>query len=173
VWPRRYRRSDVYWKLIALERKYGVKRRIDRRNGKPEAEEVIQDIEVPVSRLAEFVSFLDAQTGIEPVWFCPLKQRDPDVEWPLYALDPAKTYVNVGFWSAAPLPPGEREGFHNRAIEIKVRELDGRKSLYSTAYYPEDEFWESYGGDAYELLKKTYDPDGRLLDLYSKTVLRK
>jgi FAD/FMN-containing dehydrogenase len=173
VWPRRYRRSNVYWKLIALERKYNVKGRIDRRNGKPEQEEVIQDIEVPVARLAEFVEFLDAQTGIEPVWFCPLTQRDPDAEWPLYALDPATTYVNVGFWSTAPLPPGEREGFHNRAIENKVSELGGRKSLYSTAYYPEDEFWRSYGGDAYDLLKKTYDPDGRLLDLYSKTVLRK
>lgn len=173
LWPRRWRRSDVYWKLIALERRYGVKRRLDRRAGKPESEEVIQDIEVPVTRLAEFVEFLDRQTGIQPVWFCPLQQRDPEVAWPLYRLDPATLYVNVGFWSTAPLPPGEREGFHNRAIEEKVSELGGRKSLYSTAFYPEPEFWASYGGDTYRLLKKTYDPDDRLLDLYAKTVRRR
>jgi FAD/FMN-containing dehydrogenase len=172
-WPSRWRRSDVYWRLIALERKYGVKRRIDRRGGKPEAEEVIQDIEVPVDRLAEFIEFLDRRTGIEPVWICPLQQRDPDASWPLYRLDPQTLYVNVGFWSTAPLPPGEREGFHNRAIEEKVSELGGRKSLYSTAFYPEEEFWATYGGDSYELLKKTYDPDGRLLDLYAKTVQRR
>jgi FAD/FMN-containing dehydrogenase len=173
LWPSRWRRSDVYWKLIALERRYGVKRRLDRRNGKPEAEEVIQDVEIPVTRLAEFVEFLDRRTGIHPVWFCPLRQRDPDVTWPLYRLDPDVLYVNVGFWSTAPLPPGERDGFHNRAIEQMVSELGGRKSLYSTAFYPESEFWATYGGDTYEVLKKTYDPDGRLLDLYQKTVQRR
>jgi FAD/FMN-containing dehydrogenase len=170
VWPRRWRRSDVYWKLIALERRYGVKSRLDARHGKPAEEPVIQDVEIPVSRVAEFVDFLDERTGIEPVWLCPLRQRDPAVSWPLYDLDPATTYVNVGFWSTAPLPEGEVDGFHNRAIEVKVSELGGRKSLYSTSFYPEDEFRETYGGETYELLKKTYDPDGRLLDLYAKTV---
>jgi FAD/FMN-containing dehydrogenase len=134
---------------------------------------VIQDVEVPVTRLGEFVAFLDERTGIQPVWMCPLRQRDPSAVWDLYALDPETLYVNVGFWSTAPLPSGETDGFHNRAIEEKVRELGGRKSLYSTAFYPEDEFWQTYGGAAYELLKKTYDPDGRLLNLYEKTVQRR
>jgi FAD/FMN-containing dehydrogenase len=173
LWPSRYRRSDVYWKLIALERKYGVKRRIDARSGKPPEEEIIQDIEVPVSRLAEFIEFLDRRTGIQPVWMCPLKQRDPDATWDLYPLDPKTLYVNVGFWSTAPLPPGEIDGFHNRAIEQKVSELGGRKSLYSTSYYPQDEFWATYGGATYEVLKKTYDGESRLLDLYAKTVQRR
>jgi FAD/FMN-containing dehydrogenase len=173
IWPKRYRRSDVYWKIIALERKYGVKRRLDARHGKPAEEEIIQDVEVPVERLAEFIEFLNDRTGIEPVWMCPLKQRDPAATWDLYALDPQTLYVNVGFWSTAPLPPGETDGFHNRAIEQKVSELGGRKSLYSTAFYPEAEFWATYGGSTYEILKKTYDADGRLLDLYAKTVQRR
>jgi FAD/FMN-containing dehydrogenase len=173
LWPSRWRRSDVYWKLIALERKYGVKRRIDARHGKPAEEEVIQDVEVPVARVAEFVEFLDRRTGIEPVWLCPLRQRDPAAIWDLYRLDPDTLYVNVGFWSTAPLPPGEGDGYHNRAIEEKVRELGGRKSLYSTAFYPEDEFRATYGGEIYARLKKTYDPDSRLLELYDKAVQRR
>jgi FAD/FMN-containing dehydrogenase len=177
LWPRRWRRSDVYWRLIALERRFGVKRWLDRRNrtgrDQTEREEVIQDVEVPVARLPEFLDFLHARTGIEPVWLCPLRQRDPQVVWELYALDPATTYVNVGFWSTVPLPPGHADGWHNRAIERKVAELGGRKSLYSTAFYPRQEFWETYGGPAYEVLKKTYDPAGRLLDLYAKTVQRR
>jgi FAD/FMN-containing dehydrogenase len=108
-----------------------------------------------------------------PVWLCPLVQRDRDVTWDLYPLDPSTTYVNVGFWGGVELPAGESEPFHNRAIEQEVARLDGRKSLYSTAFYPEDEFWASYGGSTYELLKKTYDPDGRLLGLYEKTVQRR
>ncbi|HWB65354.1 MAG TPA: FAD-binding oxidoreductase [Mycobacteriales bacterium] len=172
LWPRRWRRSDVYWRLIALERRYGVKRGLDRARLRPAQEEVIQDVEIPVDRVADFVEFLDQRTGIRPVWLCPLRQRDPSVRWELYPLDPSTTYVNVGFWSTVGLPPGAADGHHNRAIEQRVAELGGRKSLYSTAFYPEDEFWSTYGGDSYAVLKKTYDPDGRLLDLYAKTVGR-
>jgi FAD/FMN-containing dehydrogenase len=173
LWPKRLKRSDVYWKLVALERRYGVKARIDRARGKPEMEYVIQDIEVPSVRLAEFLDFLHRQTRMEPVWLCPLTQRDPTARWDLYPMDPDTVYVNVGFWGGAELPPGEHEPFHNRAVEQEVARLGGHKSLYSTAFYPEDEFWASYGGPAYEVLKKTYDPDGRLLDLYAKTVGRR
>jgi FAD/FMN-containing dehydrogenase len=173
LWPKRLLRSDVYWKLVSFERRHRVKARIDAARGKPDVEYVIQDIEVPAARLGEFLDFLRRQTGMTPVWLCPLVQRDPSVSWDLYPFDPETTYVNVGFWGGVDLPSGAAEPFHNRAIEEAVARLDGRKSLYSTSFYPEDEFWSSYGGSAYELLKKTYDPDGRLLDLYAKTVQRR
>ncbi len=51
--------------------------------------------------------------------------------------------------------------------------LGGRKSLYSTSFYPEDEFWRLYNGAAYDVVKKAYDGDGRLLDLYAKCVQRR
>ena len=57
----------------------------------------------------------------------------------------------------------------NRAIERKVTQLHGRKSLYSTSFYERDEFYDIYGGDAYAGLKQEYDPDGRFPDLYDKT----
>ena len=173
LWPKSKLRSNVFWKLVALERQYGAKARIDRLRGKPEIEYVIQDVEIPVARTPEFLDFLHRQTGMEPVWLCPLKQRDPAAHWTLYPLDPQETYVNVGFWGGVDLPRGQHEPFHNRAIERAVADLGGRKSLYSTAFYPEDEFWDNYGGPDYEVLKKTYDPDSRLLDLYAKTVNRR
>ena len=172
VWPKRWRRSDVYWKLVALNRRTGFSDRLDRRRGRPALEEVVQDIEVPVDRLAEFVDFLHQRTGIEPVWLCPIRQRHADAIWDLYPFESGTLYVNVGFWSAAPLPPGEQDGFHNRAIEQEVARLGGRKSLYSTSFYGREEFWSTYGGSAYSALKSTYDPAGRLLDLYDKTVAR-
>ena len=52
VWPRRLRRSDVYWKLVALDRRLGIGDRLDRRAGRPQGERVVQDVEVPVERLA-------------------------------------------------------------------------------------------------------------------------
>jgi FAD/FMN-containing dehydrogenase len=110
------------------------------------------------------------EIGMAPVWMCPLRPRGGEARWDLYALDPATTYVNFGFWGTVPLAPGESDGTHNRAIERRITDLGGRKSLYSSSYYEEDEFWRLYGGDTYEVLKKTYDPEGRLLDLYSKCV---
>ena len=173
VWPRRWRRSDVYWKLVALNRRTGFSRWRDRRHGIAGREDIVQDIEVPVDRAAEFLAFLDAETGIEPVWLCPLRQRDPAARWDLYVLDPDTTYVNIGFWSSVELGAAESDGVHNRAIEKKAAELSGRKSLYSTAFYSAEEFWQSYGGASYDKVKATYDPDGRLLSLYDKTVRRR
>lgn len=172
LWPKSRLRSDVYWRLVALERRFDASNRVNRRRGRPVREAVVQDIEVPVDRLAEFLDFFHREVGIEPVWVCPLRQRDPDVRWPLYEFDPATLYVNVGFWSTVPLPPGVEpaEGAVNRRIEETVTALDGRKSLYSTAFYDEDTFWSIYGGDEYARLKKEYDAEGRLRGLYEKVV---
>jgi FAD/FMN-containing dehydrogenase len=168
--PRRLLRSDVYWKVVDFERRYRVMARIDRRRGRPEQEAVVQDIEVPVQRAHEFLDFFHREIPISPVWVCPLRQRDPKVSWPLYQFDPKQLYVNFGFWSTVDLAPGEVDGTHNRFIERTVEDLDGRKSLYSTSYYEEDDFWRLYNGDVYWPLKKQYDPNGRLLDLYAKCV---
>ena len=67
-----------------------------------------------------------------------------------------------------PLGPGQSDGHHNRLIERLVADLGGHKSLYSTVHYPEEEFWQRYNGAAYRAVKRAYDPDGRLPDLYRK-----
>ena len=108
------------------------------------------------------------------MWVCPLRQRDADARWPLYELDPATTYVTVGFWSTVPLPAGvdPEEGRVNRLVEREVTRLGGKKSLYSTAFYDRDAFWSIYGGTDYRRLKEVYDPQGRLRGLYEKVVER-
>ncbi len=166
--PRRYLRSDVYWKLIALDRRYGLSQRADRVRGQHGREPVIQDVEVPVERAAEFLDFFHSEIGIAPVWMCPLRSRK---SWPLYPLNPRTLYVNFGFWSTVPLAAGQSEGTYNKRIEEVVTELGGHKSLYSTSYFDEHDFWDLYNGEAYGRVKRTYDPHGRLLDLYDKTVL--
>ena len=174
LWPKSRLRSDVYWKLIALERRHNLSNRVAARRGRPLREAVVQDIEVPVDRLAEFLEFFHREVGIEPVWVCPLQQRDPQARWPLYEFDPDVLYVNVGFWSTVPLPEGvaPEEGRVNRRIEEVVTELDGRKSLYSTAFYDRETFRSIYGGDEYDRLKDLYDPEGRLRGMYEKVVER-
>jgi FAD/FMN-containing dehydrogenase len=168
-WPRRYLRSDVYRRMVALDRRYRISDKLYKVTGQPAHEAVIQDVEIPVERLAEFLEFFHAEIGISPVWLCPLKLRG-DRTWPLYPLRPDELYVNVGFWATVPLEPGDPDGTHNRLIEDKVTELNGHKSLYSTSFYSQDEFWRLYNGDAYRKMKSEYDHDDRLPDLYAKCV---
>ena len=73
--------------------------------GEPQEELVIQDVEIPVDRLAEFLDAFHPEIGIAPVWLCPVRLRG-ERTWPLYPMAPGELYVNVGFWSAVPEVPG-------------------------------------------------------------------
>ncbi|MFC5748174.1 FAD-binding oxidoreductase [Actinomadura rugatobispora] len=167
LWPDKAKRSDVYRKLVAYDRRFQVLARVDRWRGQRPREDVIQDIEVPVGRLPEFLEFFHEKVGMSPIWLCPLRARE---RWPLYPLEQGRTYVNAGFWGTVRLPPGQIPEYHNRLIERRVAALDGHKSLYSTAFYSRDEFWRYYDGETYRRLKESYDPGQRLLDLYDKCV---
>src|SRR5262249_23728776 len=120
-------------------------------------------------RLAEFLDFFHARVGIKPVWLCPLRLRG-DRTWPLYPLERDRLYVNVRFWATGPLRPRDPDGTHHRLIEDKGTELGGHKSLYSTSLYSAEEFWRLYNGEVYQKMKREYDRDGRLPDLYAKCV---
>jgi len=170
--PKRWLRSDSYWRLVELERRLGSVRRLYRATGRGDWEDVVQDVEVPIDRASEFFDFMIAEVPILPFWLCPLRLRDPASRWDLYALEPGTTYVNFGFWSTVPRAADGPDGEVNRRIEREVTRLGGRKSLYSTSYYDRDEFWRLYNGPAYQQLKDGYDGGDRLLDLFEKCVQR-
>jgi FAD/FMN-containing dehydrogenase len=169
-WPRRWRRSDVYMKLLGLDRRYGIADRLDRRAGRPQRERVIQDVEIPVGRLGEFLDWFDVEVGMRPVWLCPLVAHE---KWPSYPLEPGETYVNAGFWGTVHVGPDAADAPRNRAIEAKVHDLDGHKSLYSDSFYDKDTFDRLYDGPNLAAVKHRYDPDDRFISLYDKAVTRR
>lgn len=177
-WPRSLKRSDVYRRLVAWDRRTDFSRLLNHYRGRPQQEPLIQDIEVGVEHGAEFLDFYHAEIGMTPMWLCPLRLREPrraglaDDEhvWPLYPLENDRLYVNFGFWGLVDTEPGQRRAHHNRRVEEEVTRLGGHKSLYSDSFYSEDDFWALYNGADYAGLKETYDPQGRLLDLYAKCV---
>jgi FAD/FMN-containing dehydrogenase len=167
VWPRSRRRSDVYMKLLGLDRRFGIADRLDRRAGRPRRERVVQDVEVPVDRLPEFLEWFDAEVGMRPVWLCPLVARR---DWPTYPLEPGVAYVNIGFWGTVHVGPDAPAAPRNRAIEATVHELGGHKSLYSEAFYDRATFDQLYDVAHLSEVKARYDPDHRLTTLYDKAV---
>ena len=134
-------------------------------------ESVVQDVEIPIENCVEFMEFFHKEIGIKPVWICPLETYNTEVDFNLYPMNKNKLYVNFGFWDI--IKSDKEDGYYNKLIENKVRELNGKKSLYSTAYYSEEEFWQLYNKPAYNALKAKYDPEKAFKDLFQKVVLRK
>ncbi len=136
------------------------------------AEPVIQDVEIPVENAPRFLAFYHDVIRFLPVWICPTQAYKKDVKFELYRMDTEKLYINFGFWdvmrSRKKLPPG----YYNRQIEEQAMTLGGMKSLYSDSYFTPDQFWRVYNKPAYDRLKKKYDPNYALGDIYRKCVLK-
>ena len=153
--------SSTYQRLMRLSQKLLPTSKTE--------ESVIQDVDIPIENAVEFFEFLLAEIGITPVWICPFMNFERIYD--LYALDLNKLYINFGFWDTIPSAYGE--GHFNKKIESRLPGLNGKKALYSTAYYDEESFWEIFNRTRYQELKEKYDSDGILQDLYAKCVRRK
>jgi FAD/FMN-containing dehydrogenase len=128
---------------------------------------VTVDTFLPVSRLKEFLEWWAAEFGHFPLWCVPYR-RVHDYEW-----------LADGFWRGVRddllidiaiygmQQRDERNAY--RALEEKLRELNGVKTLISYNYYPEDEFWEIFHRENFAKVKAITDPDNIFRDLYQKT----
>jgi FAD/FMN-containing dehydrogenase len=161
--------SRHYTKIMRWNSRVGATRRIEKLLGL-HSESVIQDVDIPIARAAEFLAFYQANIGLWPLWICPIGFSDGK----RFTLYPTREgyYVNFGFWDVKRTREAHPPGHFNRLIEQKVIELGGIKSLYSDSYFPEEEFQRLYGGETYQALKAKYDPAGAFPGLYQKVVLK-
>ena len=168
---RRHLNSRTYTRLMRWNARWGLSQRLDRWRGQA-SESVVQDVDIPVARAAEFLGFLLRDIGITPIWLCPIRAADAATGATLYPLTPGVRHVNFGFWDRVPRPAGSDPSELNRRVEQRVMALGGIKSLYSDSFFTPAEFAAAYRMDRYEALKARYDPAHRLLGLYEKCVLR-
>ena len=168
---RRFLNSVTYTKIMRWNSRLGLTKKLDKARGLY-SESVIQDVDIPLQKAPEFLRFFLETVRITPVWTCPFKAYHRAGEFSLFQTDPDTLYINFGFWDVVKRRKQYEPGFFNRLIEHKVLELGGIKSLYSDAYFEEEEFWRIYNRPVYDSLKDRYDPDGVLKNLYQKTVLR-
>jgi FAD/FMN-containing dehydrogenase len=161
--------SRTYTKIMRWNSRVGVTKKLERLLGL-HSESVIQDVDIPIARAAEFLDFYARNIALWPQWVCPIGVA----QGKNFSLYPVRHgwYVNFGFWDVKRTREAHPPGYFNRMIEEKVSELGGIKSLYSDSYFSEDEFRRLYSGDAYDALKKKYDPSGVFPRLYDKCVLR-
>ncbi|MEM7565533.1 MAG: FAD-binding oxidoreductase [Pseudomonadota bacterium] len=177
-WPmrlilgRRFLNSVSYQKVMRWNNRTGFTDKLNRfSNSKPES--VVQDVDIPIERAAEFLLFFQQEINLRPVWICPIGGHDTERQFPFYPLHDTGFFINFGFWGIVPNPERHPEGHFNRLVEDKVEELGGIKSLYSDSFYDEARFWRLYNGDRFLELKQKYDPARRLKNLYQKCVQRR
>ncbi len=171
LYGRRRLNSVTYTKLMRWNSRWKFTHSIDRLLGF-HTESVIQDVEIPIEHAQEFLAFYHDVIRFMPVWICPTRVYDKQARFDLYRMDPRRLYVNFGFWDVIRGRKKLSPGYYNRKIEERVLALQGKKSLYSDSYFSPEQFWEIYNRPAYDRLKKKYDPEEVLKDLYRKCVLK-
>ena len=112
LWPRRLRRSDVYWKLVALDQRFDVADRIDAPRRPPAARAGgpgRRGARGAARRVPRLVRRRTSPSAGLAVPAAAAASRGPAAPGPalaaLPAAAPARTYVNVGFWCAVPVGP--------------------------------------------------------------------
>ena len=175
LWPKSRLRSDVYWKLVAIERRHDLANRVARRRGPARARgrgAGHRGADRPAGRVPRVLPPRGrhrAHLGV-PAEAARRRLRDGRCTSSI----PTCSTSTSASGRRSPLPDGVEpdEGRVNRRIEQVVTDLDGRKSLYSTAFYDRETFRSIYGGVEYDRLKSLYDSHGRLRGLYEKVVER-
>jgi FAD/FMN-containing dehydrogenase len=162
--------SRTYTKVMRWNSRVGVTKKLERLLGL-HSESVIQDVDIPLGRAAEFLDFYSENIQLWPMWICPIGPRPQSGSFSLYPVRD-EWYVNFGFWDVKRTREKHAAGHFNRLVERKVAELGGIKSLYSDSFFTREEFDGRYGGEAYGELKRKYDPAGAFPELYEKCVLR-
>ena len=105
-WPRRYRRSSFYWKLIGYDQRFNIADRIEKRNGRPPRERVVQDVEVPIERDRRVPGLVPGRTCRSSRSGCArCGYATATATGRCIRSGPDHTYVNVGFWSSVPVGP--------------------------------------------------------------------
>jgi FAD/FMN-containing dehydrogenase len=171
IYGRRRLGSRTYSKIMRWNSRVGLTRALERIAG-VHSESIIQDVDIPISRAAEFLSFFHREIGILPIWICPIGPGECAERFALYPMR-RELYVNFGFWDVVRRRQRHERGHFNRLVEREVDRLGGIKSLYSDSFYSEGEFAARFGGGAYAALKAKYDPQGRFPTLYEKCVLKR
>jgi len=124
---------------------------------------VFQDIYVPLTKTEEFVTQINREFAIYPLWLCPMKSTaTPQYYSPHYVPNPKEKFmVDVGVWGIPTTFPVPYNGFEkNRRIENIMNSFEAKKMFYGKAYYTETEFDTKYPYfTEYDQLREKYDCD--------------
>ena len=154
--------SITYQRIMRWNSRWGVTRALDRLRGL-HPESVIQDVDIPLERAAEFLAFLHARSASCRSGSARSARRSPRAT--LHALSAAprngSTSTSASGTSCTRHAQRTRPATATGMIERKVtRARRPQVALFGLVLH-EDEFWRIFDRAAYAALKARYDPARR------------
>ena len=124
------------------------------------------DTFIPFSRITEFMDWFEKEVNHFPLWCVPY--RSQYYEW--IADDFLKNVKDELFLDIAIYGMKRNDGKnYYKMIEDKLLEIGGIKTLISSNYYTEEEFWKTWNRENYHAVKQITDPNNIFRNLYTKT----
>ncbi|KAF2825433.1 FAD-binding domain-containing protein [Ophiobolus disseminans] len=97
---------------------------------------MIHDLTLPYDTAEDFIDYATRELGVWPLWLCPLRAVETPTFHPTSKGGVSQPMLNIGLRGA-----GSKDVAtfirQNRNLEARLRELSGRKVLYSHTYYEE------------------------------------
>jgi|TARA_Y100000034_G_scaffold87224_1_gene104586 FAD/FMN-containing dehydrogenase len=127
---------------------------------------VTLDVFIPFSKATEFMDWYRREVNFFPIWCVPYR-RGHDYEWiskEVLKKSSDKLYLDLAIYGLEK----NRDKDYYKIIEDKLMEIGGLKTLISTNYYTEKEFWKTWNKKNYDKIKKRTDPNNIFRNLYTK-----
>lgn len=129
--------------------------------------DVTVDTFLPISNTKEFLLWIEKKLGRTPLWCVPFRPGQK-YEWihdGVWANFQNELMIDIAIYGMK-----QTQNFnYYRAIEEKLTELNGVKTLISYNYYSEEEFWKIFHKDNFDAVKRITDPNNIFRTLYEKT----
>jgi delta24-sterol reductase len=130
----------------------------------------IQDFYIPLSQTNKFLDYTIKETGIFPIWLCPIKSaQTPQYLSPHFLKEPM--LIDVGIWGS--IPENKDLLKTNKQFETFVQKIDGRKMFYAEVFYTEDLFWKIYDLVNYQKLRRHFKAEKLFPSVYEKVLVKK
>ncbi|XP_064935076.1 delta(24)-sterol reductase-like isoform X1 [Musa acuminata AAA Group] len=145
---------------------------------------VIQDMLLPMHKVADALEFLHHEMEVYPIWLCPHRLFKLPVKTMVYPepgfeLDPkqgdtsfAQMFADIGvYYAPGPVLRGEEfdgaEAVHR--LEEWLIQNHGFQPQYSVSELSEDNFWRMFDRELYDHCRRKYKAIGTFMDVYYKS----
>ncbi|URE41170.1 FAD binding domain [Musa troglodytarum] len=145
---------------------------------------VIQDMLLPMHKVADALEFLHREMEVYPIWLCPHRLFKLPVKTMVYPepgfeLDPkqgdtnfAQMFADIGvYYAPGPVLRGEEfdgaEAVHR--LEEWLIQNHGFQPQYSVSELSENNFWRMFDRELYDHCRRKYKAIGTFMDVYYKS----
>ena len=125
------------------------------------------DVFIPFSKAGDFMEWYRKEVNFFPLWCVPYK-RARKYEWissQFWQQTKDELFLDLAIYGMKK----NRDKNYYKILEDKLMNLGALKTLISTNYYLESDFWKIWNKENYDEVKRRTDPHNIFRDLYTKT----